>query len=82
MTIATQLYDKAFHSTRDARSEAYRAGVLDTLTHKETGGSSLTLPYEPGTAEADAWHSGNHEGHSIWCDYQEQQGGNHYEKCN
>jgi hypothetical protein len=70
MTIATQLYDKAFHSTRDPRSAAYRAGVLDTLSHKESG-SSLTLPYDTGTAEADAWHGGNQEGHSIWCAYQE-----------
>jgi len=50
MTIATQLYEKEFHSTRDARSEAYRAGVLDTLNFKESG-TELNHPYQPGTAD-------------------------------
>jgi hypothetical protein len=75
MTIATQLYEKAFHSTRDPRSEVYKAGVLDTLNFKESG-SKLPHPYPLGTVEADAWFAGNQEGHSLWRDYQEQQGGN------
>jgi hypothetical protein len=64
---AKQLYDKAFHSTRDPRSEAYKAGVLDTLTFKESG-QELNHPYDPGTAEADAWFAGNQEAHSLWRD--------------
>jgi len=65
MTIATQLYEKAFHSTRDARSEAYKAGVLDTLNFKESG-TELKHPFQPGTAESDAWFAGNQEGHNLW----------------
>lgn len=76
MTIAKQIYDKAFSSARSPRSEAYKAGVLDTLTFKETG-SSLKSPFQPGTAESDAWFAGNSEGHCLWREYQEEQGGNH-----
>jgi hypothetical protein len=65
MTIATQLYKKAFHSTRDPRSEAYKTGVMDTLNFKESV-SELKHPFEPGTAESDAWIAGNQEGHNIW----------------
>jgi len=70
MTIATQLYQKAFHPTRDARSAAYQAGVLDTLNFKESG-TELKHPFEPGSAEADAWFAGNQEGHNLWRDHQE-----------
>jgi hypothetical protein len=65
MTIANQLFNKAFHSTRDPRSEAYKAGVLDTLKFKESG-QELKHPFDPGTAESDAWIAGNQEGHNIW----------------
>jgi hypothetical protein len=47
MTIANQLYEKAFHSTREPRSDSYRAGVLDTLNFKESG-TELNHPFEPG----------------------------------
>ena len=77
MTIAKQLYDRAFHPTREPRSKSYQAGVLDTLNFKESG-TELNHPFEPGTAEADAWFAGNTEGHSLWCEYQEQQGGCHH----
>ncbi len=75
MTIAKQLFNEAFPSARSPRSEAYRAGVLDTLTFKESG-TKLRLPYDPGTAEADAWHAGNSEGHSLWSEH--QRGGSHH----
>ena len=75
MTIATQLYEKAFHKTRDPRSEAYKAGVLDTLNFKESG-SELKHPFAPGTAESDAWFAGNQEGYNIWRD-REQATTNH-----
>jgi hypothetical protein len=65
MSIANQLFNKAFHSTRDPRSGAYKAGVLDTLNSKESG-SELKHPFAPGTAESDAWIAGNQEGHNIW----------------
>jgi hypothetical protein len=71
MNIATQLFNKAFHSTRDPRSAAYKAGVLDTLTFKESG-AELKHPFEPGTAESDAWIAGNQEGHSLWRDSQQE----------
>jgi hypothetical protein len=58
MNIANQLFNKAFHSTRDPRSEAYRAGVMATLNFKESG-SKLKHPYELGSAKSDAWFAGN-----------------------
>ena len=73
MNVATQLFQKAFHSTRDARSEAYKAGVLETFEFKESG-SELKHPFEPGTAESDAWFAGNQEAHNIWICHNEQEG--------
>ena len=32
---------------------------------KESG-SELKHPFEPGTAESDAWIAGNQEGYNIW----------------
>ena len=73
MNIANQLFNKAFHSTRDPRSEAYKAGVLDTLNFKESG-SELKHPFEPRTAESDAWFAGNQEVLNLWRDHQANSG--------
>lgn len=70
MAISDQLFSKAFHSTREPRSKSYQAGVLDTLNFKESG-TELKHPFEPGSAESDAWFAGNTEGHALWREYKD-----------
>lgn len=59
------LYNKAFNSTRDPRSQEYKAGVRAALAFRIEG-KRITQPYRPETAQDDAYHSGLAEGHGIW----------------
>lgn len=61
--VAT-LMAQAFKGPREARSAAYKAGVRDMLTQMLCS-QTVKLPYTQGTAEADAWFSGLHEGRAI-----------------
>ena len=49
---------------------------MDTFNFKETD-QELKHPFEPGTAELDAWFAGNTEGHTLWRDYQGEVTTNH-----
>lgn len=59
------LYNKAFSSTRDPRSPEYKAGVRAALAYR-IDGVRIPQPYQPGTAQDDAYHAGQLEGHAIW----------------
>lgn len=74
MKIARILFAQAFeqNSTRDPRSDAYKAGVLAALEHRESGDTGdIGNPYMLGTAEADAWFSGLQEGYNRWRHHQD-----------
>lgn len=69
MSLANKLFRAAFDEgkCRTPRSEPYKQGVLDVLRFRS--GEDVTMqgcPYGLGTAQADAWFSGNAEGHSVW----------------
>lgn len=59
------LYNKAFSSTRDPRSTEYKAGVRAALAYR-IDGARIPQPYGAGTAQDDAYHAGQLEGHAIW----------------
>ena len=54
----------AFDQPREPRSSAYCCGVRTILAHR-IDGASLALPFEIGTAEADAFFAGEDEGRLI-----------------
>lgn len=66
MTTAQQLFDAAFAPKihRDPRSDAYKIGVMAGLRFR-IDSVKPALPYEIGTAEADAWFAGTDEGRRI-----------------
>lgn len=47
------------------RSHAYRRGMLDTLRFRLEG-APIRCPFLQGTAEFDAYFSGNDRGHGVW----------------
>ncbi|MCW0398746.1 hypothetical protein NG829_08350 [Xanthomonas sacchari] len=57
----------AFAVPRTPRSNAYKAGVLSVLKLRMNG-QAIKHPYECGTAEADAYYAGQHEGHSLYAE--------------
>lgn len=63
---AAVLFNEAFQRPRDPRSPEYKRGVLYILLFKSGAIKRAPCPFLAGTAEADAWHSGTDEGHSIW----------------
>lgn len=56
---------EAFSAGREPRSPEYRAGVRSILVH-HIEGKELTVPYPPGSAQADAFFAGRYEGKAIW----------------
>ncbi len=60
-----QLFSAAFDTPRDARSSEYKEGVRAVLTYRVKG-ERMRCPYQPGTAQADAYYAGVNEGHHIW----------------
>ncbi|HFD81029.1 MAG TPA: hypothetical protein ENK05_11675 [Gammaproteobacteria bacterium] len=73
MSLAQEIFEDAFNRPRDPRSEPYKAGVLDALRYHlgELKSLQTAMPYEMGTAEADAWFAGVLEGKTIFCELQE-----------
>lgn len=63
---AAFLFARAFNCPRDLRSDEYKAGVFDILAAKFAGKSAPPIPYELGTAQADAYFAGGQEGLGIW----------------
>jgi hypothetical protein len=72
---AEAVYKKAFEQIRDPRSDAYKRGVLAALVYRYAGIKIReNCPYQPGTAEFDAFTAGCDEGHRLW--REEIEGGN------
>jgi hypothetical protein len=49
----------------DARSLEYQRGMAAVLRYRARG-VRIPCPYRLGTAEADAYFSGNERGHALW----------------
>lgn len=60
-----RLMEKAFFVGRTPRSEQYRQGARSILDRRLCGASVPQMPYNAGTCEADAYFSGQTEGHFI-----------------
>lgn len=64
MTTIAQLVDASLkHGT--PRSAEYRRGIEDVLRLK-FGGQPIRCPFQPGTAQFDAYFAGNDRGHAIY----------------
>ena len=53
----------------DPRSQAYKDGTRSIFTHRIVGGRLGPPPYIIGTAEADAYFSGQQDGHALVAAY-------------
>ncbi len=64
---AQSLFVSAFLNSihREPRSPAYKTGVLAAIKYRMGEYPDITYNYQPGTAEADAFHAGVDEGHAI-----------------
>ncbi|MBK9442567.1 MAG: hypothetical protein IPN53_15220 [Comamonadaceae bacterium] len=62
--LVRRLMAAAFDGAREPRSPAYQAGVRAALAHKLCG-TPKTLPFDMGTAQADAWLAGCDEAYAI-----------------
>ena len=73
---ALAIFEAAFARPRDARSEEYKAGVLDVLRHRlgEAQGCARKYEFALGTAQADAYFAGCDEGHRLAREHQERAG--------
>lgn len=60
-----QLMQAAFFNGRAPRSAEYKAGARMALEHRIER-KDFELPYQVGTAAADAYFAGIEEGKSIW----------------
>jgi hypothetical protein len=64
-----ELMAEAFAPGCDPRSNEYKRGVRAMLERK-INGKTIPLPYDPGTAQADAYMAGWDEGRRIWHELQ------------
>lgn len=64
MTTIAQLVDAALVAGTPCSRE-YRQGAEDVLRLK-LGGQPIRCPFQPGTAQFDAYFSGNARGHAIY----------------
>jgi hypothetical protein len=71
MKTVDELMQEAFDPSRhrDPRSDEYKAGVRAALEYR-INCKKISMPYQVGTAQADAFFSGLDEGHRIWSDLQ------------
>ena len=60
-----QLFQTAFYNGRTPRSQEYKAGARMALEHRIER-KDFDLPYQAGTAAADAFFAGIEEGKAIW----------------
>ncbi|WP_425254240.1 hypothetical protein ACPJXG_10930 [Janthinobacterium sp. NFX145] len=60
-----QLFQTAFYNGRTPRSQEYKAGARMALEHRIEH-KDLDMPYQAGTAAADAFFAGIEEGKTIW----------------
>lgn len=61
-----QLYQTAFYNGRTPRSQEYQAGTRAALEHHRIERKDFDMPYQVGTAAADAFFAGIEEGKTIW----------------
>jgi hypothetical protein len=67
LSLAEELYAKAFSAAREPRSLEYRRGVMAALIHRSAGiKPQKNCPYRAGTVECDAFRAGLEEGYRIW----------------
>lgn len=59
------LYQTAFYNGRTPRSHEYKAGTRMALEHRIER-KDFDMPYQVGTAAADAFFAGIEEGKTIW----------------
>ena len=67
--VTIKLFNAAFKKPREPRSDEYREGVRSALRDRASQNppySYRECPYRLGTAQADAWLAGYHEGTIIW----------------
>ena len=57
LALVNDLMLLAFEKVRNPRSDAYKLGARELLTHHASG-VQLRFPFEMGTAEADAFYAG------------------------
>lgn len=69
-----QLYQTAFYNGRTPRSQEYKAGARMALEHRIEC-KDFDMPYQAGTAAADAFFAGIEEGKTIWRAAAEKIGG-------
>jgi hypothetical protein len=62
--LLEKLFQQAFHQYRDPRSDAYKDGAKAGISFR-LGLAPIHCPYEPGSAEYDAWFAGLDEGKAI-----------------
>jgi len=71
--IVDKLYRAAFDMPREPHSAEYMAGARAALRAHANGASRSPVrqdpPYPMGTAQADAWLAGYHEGTLIWASH-------------
>lgn len=60
-----QLFQTAFYNGRTPRSQEYKAGARMALEHRIER-KDFDMPYQAGTAAADAYFAGIEEGKTIW----------------
>jgi hypothetical protein len=60
-----QLFQTAFYNGRTPRSQEYKAGARMALEHRIER-KDFDMPYQVGTAAADAFFAGIEEGKNIW----------------
>lgn len=65
LPTAAEVFTRAFFAGREPRSEAYRAGLLDTLRHRLEGISFPAHLHPAGSAERDAYFAGADEGRAL-----------------
>lgn len=61
---AQAVYDLAFRPGREARSEAYKLGVLNFLKNRLEG-AELACPFQAGSVQFDAYFAGCDEGRVL-----------------
>jgi hypothetical protein len=76
-TAKVDVVDKLFHSAfdrpREPHSAEYRAGARAALWDRINSANRSPIrqdpPYPMGTAQADAWLAGYHEGSLVWASH-------------
>jgi hypothetical protein len=72
LSVAEELFAKAFNAAREPRSLEYKRGVMAALIHGSAGiKPEKNCPYKVGTAGFDAFEVGLEEGHRIWMEHVE-----------